>query len=113
MQLEARRDEQDKLIKNLTAGLDALKEKLTQAEMRNIAGQKVGSNPIEELSDKKKIQLEKEQKERFALAERRVQEMTKDKQHLTVEKNNLEKKLDEMKRESEKQLKKVEDLLRE
>jgi hypothetical protein len=43
------------LIKNLTAGLDALKEKLTQAEMRNIAGQKVGSNPIEDLSDKKKI----------------------------------------------------------
>jgi len=59
-QLEVRRDEQDKMIKNLTAGLDVLKEKLTQAEMRNPSGQKVGSNPIEDLADRKKLQLEKE-----------------------------------------------------
>jgi len=48
------------MIKNLTAGLDVLKEKLTQAEMRNPSGQKVGSNPIEDLADRKKLQLEKE-----------------------------------------------------
>jgi len=55
-----RRDEQDKMIKNLTAGLDVLKEKLTQAEMRNPSGQKGGLNPIEDLADRKKLQLEKE-----------------------------------------------------
>ena len=101
------------MIKNLTAGLDVLKEKLTQAEMRNPSGQKVGSNPIEDLADRKKLQLEKEQKERFANSERRAQELTKDKQHLIVEKTSLEKRLEEMKRVEENAKRKVDDLQRE
>lgn len=43
------------MIKNLTAGLDVLKEKLTQAEMRNPTGQISGSNQIQDLADRKKL----------------------------------------------------------